>query len=138
MSTEQLRKNDFITVESESDPGVLKKYLVMDVSDSGYVKLAYQDDVCVRLGRQHLVDYMSKNNFGPKILATILGVSRTTVYRYISGERSIPQDVFDQLGIQPPMTYLQSAATMSSVHEGLLALRDQVIKILSVLGGVAL
>lgn len=130
----RLKLNDFITIEAESNPGVMSKYLIADINDSGYLKLVYQGDVCTKPGRQQLINYMTKNNFDPKILATILGVSRSTVYRYLSGARVVPQSVFDLLGIRS-VTYLQSMASIDTATKSLSDMKDQLCSIITMLGG---
>jgi hypothetical protein len=128
---DKFKKNTFITVESDTQPGVLRKYLVYDVRPDNYVKLIYQDDVVRIPGRQQLLDYMEENSITPPMLVDIIGKSRATVYRYMSGTRAIPRSVFDRLGIMPPQTHLQHERGMESVVIEIARLRDRLTELLN-------
>jgi hypothetical protein len=120
----RLKKDTFITVESDDQPGVLRKYLVYDVRPDNYVKLIYQDDVESTPDRQQLVDYMKENSITPLILASILGRSRATVYRYMSGAREIPAEVFRRLGL-PQHTHMKTEQIIEQLRIELSGLRDR-------------
>lgn len=130
-TTTQFRKDTIISVESELNPGVIRRYLVKDIHKDGSLLLTYQSEYTTTLNLTHLQDYMEANSITQSMLADMLGRSRSTIHRYVSGEREIPADVFSTLGITPAKTNMQMDVVSESLLQDFVSMRDRLNKIIN-------
>lgn len=120
-----MKKNTIISVESEENPGIIKRYLVADIDRNGYVKLIYQSEYQnAPYTKDQLVAYMRDNGISQKMLASILGISRCSVSRYFNGDREVPQWVFELLSIKTQKTELQLESHIEKLTKLLISVRD--------------
>ena len=124
---------EFINIESENDVGVLKRYLVQDITKDGHIKLVYQSESQAYPDRWALEDYMKKHSISKQTLADILDMSRTTLYRYLSGKRKIPAYVFVKLGIGPIKSAMQQERDVESARAELVAIHGRLQEIIKTL-----
>lgn len=124
-----MNKNTIISVESEENPGTIKRYLVADISPNGYIKLVYQNEYAnVPYTRDQLLAYMRGNGINQQMLGSILGLSRGTISRYLKGDRDIPKWVFELLGIKAAKTELQLEKHVEKLTKLLVSVRDTLDK----------
>jgi predicted transcriptional regulator len=130
----KLTKNSIITVESDKRPGVIQKYLVEDVLPNRQVKLVYRDEVqVVPYSLAQLLEYMRDNGLNQRELAEILGKSRASVSRYLSGDREVPVWVYKRLGIAPVSTIMQVDARNEALLQQAVSIREQLDKLITLL-----
>jgi DNA-binding XRE family transcriptional regulator len=130
-----MKKNTIIKVELEDNPGWITQYLIWDVKTDGWVKLIYQSRYqVVPYTKSQLISFMKKNNYTQDTLSVALGVSRSTVNRYINGSRAIPDWVFKHLGIAPVKTEFQKDKELEELLKQLKETRDTLSQMIESLG----
>ena len=130
----KLTKNSIITVESNTRPGIIQKYLVEDVLSERQVKLIYQDEFQITpYSLTQLIQYMHENQLTQQILAELLDVSKSSVSRYLTGKREIPEWVFKRLGIHPMSTITQNDEQNEQLLQQIVNIQEQLDKIIKTL-----
>lgn len=126
-------EGEFLSIESDKAPGIIKRYLVDRVIDQRTIKLIFQDEYYPDLGPKHLVRYMHDNHMTQQILAEVLSKSRSAISRYINGQRSIPKSVFDSLGIKSHRTDIQKDIDLQKIAMAAVDLRDALNKTITLI-----
>lgn len=127
------RKNTIISIESEDQPGVVRRFLIEDVLPDRKLKLVFQNEYKVSTPLQQLLDYMDENSITQACLSDMLRVSRTTVNRWINGHYEVPRSVLASLGIKSAKTDIQIEQHTISILESLTNLREQINKTITTL-----
>ena len=116
-----LKVGSFVSIECEDEPGTFTRALVKVANSEGYLKLIYQDRYHAGLSARELREYMCDNGLNQIMLADALGISRTTVNRYLTGKRKIPSKVFCKLGIVYGGSQLQTQSHMEKLTQAVSA-----------------
>lgn len=99
-----------MSVELEKEPGVYYRCVVM-AQEGNMLRLIVRDKYTTKLNHRHLRSYMATHGVSQAELSNILGIARSTMHRYLSGEREIPQKYFSILGITLPDTEMVKQRT---------------------------
>lgn len=127
-----MKKDQFIQVEAEDDPGVIKRYLVRGVNPDGSVVLLHQGEYRVMPHTKgQLIAFMRDNDITQEFLAKMIGKSRSTVSRYLNGDTEVPKWVYDLLGIRARRTDAQQEARMEQLIKKLVVVQSSIDKLIT-------
>lgn len=119
-----MKKNKFINVECEDDPGLIKKYYVKSTKPEGWVQLLYQTEYRnVPYTKEQLLACMKENGITQQQLSEVIGRARSTTNRYLTGKLPIPKWVFERIGVKARRTELQTEAKIEEIVKELAEVR---------------
>jgi len=118
----ELDMGEEVSVERLKEPGVLRRCLVM----SSKAKFLVQSTDIVVSRRTTLQNFMDDNELSQKQTADIIGVSESTMSRYMTGKTTIPASCFSRLGITVSSTVMQKQEKRDRLAEVLEALTKNV------------
>lgn len=89
-------QNEFLWLQKDEE---FWSFFVMEIGQDGWVKLQPVSSEKTLSEVEYLKEWMNDNGISRAQLAAALGVSPSTVTRWLSYEHRIPDEVFDQLKI---------------------------------------
>ena len=100
-----MQKDQVIKIEFDHSPGWVHRYFVLDTKPDGWVRLMHYGKIRITPHtKEQLVAYMTRFQLNQSKLAEALGVSRSTVSRYLNSTEDIPDQVYERLGIPSLMS----------------------------------
>ena len=89
-------QNEFLWLQKDEE---FWSFFVVEIGQDGWVKLQPVSSEKTLSEVEYLKEWMSDNGVSRAQLAAALGVSPSTITRWLSYEHRIPDEVFDQLKI---------------------------------------